>query len=315
MAANTNTEIEKKFFNFYEGDNNVFYCKKYGLFLSLCENNIYCFKINDKNEKEIQKIFNAMYPTCILESCIDMDEIKEGYNKKYANKNCIFLFSSIRCIYYYEGNLFLSTDDNKIHHYNLVFNSSKKYVYNKENIRENYTYDQNTEKNIYIYNEDDDDDFNDEDYDEYDDDTGRKKNKYSYSYNWVYLKKQKLWRSDNIVVTNFHLNETNFKTLIVGYINGLIGVYNIESYKLELSYKIHSSRITNLKIYKNFIFSSDISKNIFIYDIMANQKIISYEDHMSGIIDMLFLTVPADDSKEEIKAEGDAQDGANDGAN
>ncbi|SOV77117.1 U3 snoRNA-associated small subunit rRNA processing protein, putative [Plasmodium sp. gorilla clade G3] len=290
MSIISNIEIEKKFFDFYEGDKNIYFCKEYEAFLCLCDNNLYCFKIDEEKNSKYSSLYDILYPTCILESCVDIDDIKENYQKKYLNKHCISLFSSIRYYYYCDNNVFLSTDDNNIHHYLLV--------YNNNNIKANGTYDvhnydyikngeqvnnnNNNNKDIYLYERKEDIEGE------------GNGNDYSYSYNWIYLEKKKIWKSENIVVSCFYYKEDDDdnKKLIVGYNNGLINVYNINTYKLKISYKIHNTRITNLKFYKNFIISSDVTKNIFIYDIIKRERIISYEDHMGGIIDLLFLEVP-----------------------
>ncbi|CRG94189.1 U3 snoRNA-associated small subunit rRNA processing protein, putative [Plasmodium gallinaceum] len=277
MSVITNIEIEKKFFDFYDGDDNVFYSKEYELFLSLCNSNIYAFKVENNNNYNIFK-FNILYPTCVLESCVDIDDVKEFYHKKYLNKYCISLFSSIRLFYYSNKNIFLSTDDNNIHHYVLMLNDEIQEDYKNENKEI-----EREEKDIYLY----------------DHKENEEKHLYSYSYNWVYLKKVKIWKSLNIVISCFHFNEVEYKKLVVGYNNGLINVYNLDTYKLKISYKIHNSRITSLKMYKNFILSSDITKNIFIYDSVKGEKIISCEDHMSGINDFLFLAIQNDSIKEK----------------
>ncbi|SPJ10545.1 U3 snoRNA-associated small subunit rRNA processing protein, putative [Plasmodium sp. DRC-Itaito] len=288
MSIISNIEIETKFFDFYEGDKNVYFCKEYEAFLCLCDNNLYCFKIDEEKNSKYSSLYDILYPTCILESCVDIDDIKENYQKKYLNKHCISLFSSIRYYYYCDNNVFLSTDDNNIHHYILVYNNNNNIKGNGTCDDDNYDYIKNNErvnnnnKDIYLYErkEDIEGEVNGNDY--------------SYSYNWIYLEKKKIWKSENIVVSCFYYknDDDNYKKLIVGYNNGLINVYNISTYKLKISYKIHNTRITNLKFYKNFIISSDVTKNIFIYDIIKRERIISCEDHMGGIIDLLFLEVP-----------------------
>ncbi|CRG99684.1 U3 snoRNA-associated small subunit rRNA processing protein, putative [Plasmodium relictum] len=277
MPIITNIEIENKFFDFYEGDENVFYSKEYELFLSLCNNNIYAFKVENIVNCNIFK-YNILYPTCILESCVDIDDVKEFYHKKYLNKYCISLFSNIRHFYYSSKNIFLSTDDNNIHYYVLMLNDEIK----DECKNENEEIDRN-EKDIYLY----------------DHKENEGKNFYSYSYNWVCLKKMKIWKTVNIVISCFYYSEVEYKKLVVGYNNGLINIYNLNTYKLKISYKIHNSRITNLKMYKNFIISSDVTKNVFIYDSVKGEKIISCEDHMSGIKEFLFLAVQSDEIEEK----------------
>ncbi|CXI74944.1 U3 small nucleolar RNA-associated protein 13, putative [Plasmodium berghei] len=292
MSVISSLEIDRKHSDFYDGDNNVYYSKEYELFLSLCNNNIYCFKVNDQKNAKSQSLYNVMYPTLVLESCIDIDDIKEDYYKKYSNKNCISLFNSIGHFYYSDKNVFLSTDDNNIHHYVLVPNNLKKGNNENEN-DETDVNDESTEKNIYLY-----------DYE-----NGEDEKLYSYSYNWIYLKQKKIWKTNNINISCFSYNNIKYKKLIVGYINGLINVYNLNTYKLSLSYKIHNSRITNLKMYKNFIISADTTKNIFIYDIDKKEKIISCEDHMSGIVDFLFLAIKS--RNDQIKIESQNMDEEN----
>ncbi|GAW80554.1 hypothetical protein, conserved [Plasmodium gonderi] len=281
MSMITNVEIEKKFFDFYEGDKNVFYSKEYEVFLSLCNNNVHCFKINEgSNNKSCFNIYSAKYPTCILESCVDIDDINEVYHKKYMNKHCVSLFSSIRLFYNSDKNVFLSTDDNKIHHYVLHLNdietkgNQEHTAYQNEKNEDIHDMDEKR-NDVYLYDETEEED----------------KNEYSYSYNWVHLKEKKIWKSQNIVITCFSYSKEGYKKLIVGYINGMINVYNLSTYKLQFSYRIHNSRITNLRMYRHFIISSDVTKNVFIYDIAKGEKVASCEDHMSGIIDFLFLAV------------------------
>ncbi|SBT34145.1 U3 small nucleolar RNA-associated protein 13, putative (UTP13) [Plasmodium ovale wallikeri] len=293
-SLTSGTEIEKKFFDFYEGNENVFYTEECDLFLSLCDHNIYCFKVNPRKGSQYDNVYSAMYPTCILESCTEIDDIKEFYHKRYLNRHCVSLFNSIRHFYYAHRNLFLSTDDHSIHHYVLTLNYD---IYgnlengkNGKNEKEEEMNVPNEEQNIYLY--------------DCEEDEG--KNAYSYSYNWVYLRKGKMWKSDNISISCFHYNEVEYKKLIVGYINGLVNVYNIDTYKLKVSYKIHNSRITNLKMYKNFIISSDVTKHIFIYDVTKMEKVISCDDHMSGIVDFLFLAIPGKkDDQEEDRCKDD----------
>ncbi|KOB87628.1 hypothetical protein PFDG_03948 [Plasmodium falciparum Dd2] len=293
MSIISNIEIDMKFFDFYEGDKSVYFCKEYEAFLCLCDDNLYSFKIDEEKNSKYSSLYDILYPTCILESSVDIDDIKENYQKKYLNKRCISLFSSIRYYYYCDNNVFLSTDDNNIHHYVLV--------YNNNNIKGNDTYDDdikngegvnNNNRDIYLYERKEDIE------------GGGNGNAYSYSYNWIYLEKKKIWKSENIVVSCFYYkdyDDDDYKKLIVGYNNGLINVYNINTYKLKISYKIHNTRITNLKFYKNFIISSDVTKNIYIYDIIKRERIITCEDHMGGIIDLLFLEVP--NGKNENKAQ------------
>ncbi|SCM24492.1 U3 small nucleolar RNA-associated protein 13, putative [Plasmodium chabaudi chabaudi] len=286
MSIISSMEIDRKHSDFYDGDNNVYYSKEYELFLSLCNNNIYCFKVNDQKNAKSQSLYNVMYPTLVLESCIDIDDIKEDHNKKYSNKNCISLFNSIGHFYYSDKNVFLSTDDNNIHHYILVPNNLKEENNENENDEKDVN-DESTEKNIYLY-----------DYE-----NGEDEKVYSYSYNWIYLKQKKIWKTNNINISCFSYNNIKYKKLIVGYINGLINVYNLNTYKLAFSYKIHNSRITNLRMYKHFIISSDITKNIFIYDIDKKEKVISCEDHMSGIVDFLFLAIKSGNDQIKIEAQ------------
>ncbi|CAA9987772.1 conserved Plasmodium protein, unknown function [Plasmodium knowlesi strain H] len=280
MSIVTNVDIEKKFFDFYEGDKNVFYSKEHDLYLSLCGDNIYCFKINEWGGKKYGsfKFYNTMHPTCVLESSVDIDEVKETYHKKYLNRHCISLFSSIRLMYYADGSVFLSTEDNKIHHYAVHLND----VAAKGDERHDNNGDACGEEeesgdrdDIYLYDEMEEEN----------------KGAYSYYYNWVHLKEKKIWKSQNLVVTCFGYSDQGGKQLLVGYINGLINVYNLKSYKLNYSYRIHNSRITNLRMYRNFIISSDVTKNVFIYDFAKGEKVAACDDHMSGVIDFLFLAV------------------------
>ncbi|GAB66068.1 hypothetical protein PCYB_082290 [Plasmodium cynomolgi strain B] len=282
MAIVTNVEIEKKFFDFYDGDKNVFYSKEQDLYLSLCGDNIYCFKINEWGSNSNGfKLYDAMHPTCVLESAVDIDDVKETYHKRYLNRHCISLFSSIRLLYYADGSVFLSTDDNKIRHYVLHLNDAaakgdEGHGDNEENGDVNGEREGSGDRNdIYLYDETEEEN----------------KGAYSYYYNWVYLKEKKAWKSQNVVVTCFGYSDEGGKQLLVGYINGLVNVYNLKSYKLKYSYRIHNSRITNLRMYRNFIISSDVTKNVFIYDFSKGEKVAACEDHMSGITDFLFLAV------------------------
>ncbi|KAI4838826.1 U3 small nucleolar RNA-associated protein 13 [Plasmodium brasilianum] len=292
MSVVTYTEIERKFFDVYEGDKDVFFAKEHGLFLSLSNNNIYCFKVRNEGENHNNLyVHNAKYPTCVLESCVSIDDIKEHYHKKYLNRYCISLFSTISHFYYSNNNLFLSTDDNNIHHYVLVLNDQTKIEpvdEKKEEIN-----DEDIKDKIYLYDHEED----------------KEKSIYSYNYNWVHLEKIYIWKTDNIVITCFYFNNIGGRKLVVGYINGLINVFDINTYRLLLSYKIHNSRITNLKMYKNFIISSDITKNIFIYDVGQNKKIMSCQDHMSGIMDFLFLAVQDDRVKKGEDVRGKVNGG------
>ncbi|KJP84933.1 hypothetical protein AK88_05431 [Plasmodium fragile] len=283
MAIVTNVEIEKKFFDFYEGDKNVFYSKEHELYISLCGDNMYCFKINEWGGKSNNsfKFYNAMHPTCVLESAVDIDDVKETYHKKYLNRHCISLFSCIRLLYYADGNVFLWTDDNKIHHYTLQLNDAaakgdETHGDNEQNGDVNGEGEESGDRNdIYLYDEAEEEN----------------KGAYSYYYNWVHLKEKKVWKSQNVVVTCFGYSGEGGKQLLVGYINGLVNVYNLKSHKLKYSYRIHNSRITNLRMYRNFIISSDVTKNVFIYDFAKGEKVAACEDHMSGITDFLFLAV------------------------
>ncbi|ANQ07801.1 Uncharacterized protein PCOAH_00022180 [Plasmodium coatneyi] len=276
MSIVTNVEIEKKFFDFYEGDKNVFYSKEQDLYLSLCGDNIYCFKINEWGGNNSFKFYNTMHPTCVLESAVDIDEVKETYHKRYLNRHCISLFSSIRLLHYADGSVFLSTDDNKIHHYAVQLNDAA-VKEDDQNVDANGEREESEHRNdIYLYDETEEEN----------------KGAYSYYYNWVHLKERKVWKSQNLVVTCFGYSTQGGKQLLVGYINGLINVYNLKSYKLKYSYRIHNSRITNLRMYRNFIISSDVTKNVFIYDFAKGEKVGACEDHMSGVIDFLFLAVP-----------------------
>ncbi|SCO72276.1 U3 small nucleolar RNA-associated protein 13, putative [Plasmodium vivax] len=289
MSIVTNVEIEKKFFDFYEGDKNVFYSKEHELYLSLCGDNVYCFKINEwegsSRSSSSFNIYNAMHPTCVLESSVDIDDVKETYHKRYLNRHCVSLFSSIRLLHYADGSVFLSTDDNKIHHYVLRLKDAstkgdEQHGDNEENGHPNGDLNgEGTESgdrnDIYLYDEAEEED----------------KGAYSYCYNWVHLKEKKIWKSQNVVVTCFGYSHEGGKQLLVGYINGLVNVYNLGSYKLKYSYRIHNSRITNLRMYRNFIISSDVTKNVFIYDFAKGEKVAACEDHMSGVVDFLFLAV------------------------
>ncbi|EUD67436.1 hypothetical protein C922_02142 [Plasmodium inui San Antonio 1] len=300
MAIVTNVEIEKKFFDFYEGDKNVFYSKEHELYLSLCGDNIYCFKINEwGGNSNSFKFYNAMHPTCVLESSVDIDDVKEISHKKYLNRHCISLFTSIRLVYYADGGVFLSTDDNKIHHYALHLNEAaakgdEPHGDNEENSHVNGDVngerEESADKNdIYLYDETEEEN----------------KGAYSYYYNWVHLKEKKVWKSQNVVVTCFGYSDEGGKQLLVGYINGLVNVYNLRSYKLKYSYRIHNSRISNLRMYRNFIMSSDVTKNVFIYDFAKGEKVAACEDHMSGVIDFLFLAVQGGAAPKGEQKEGE----------
>lgn len=279
-----NFEIEKKYFNFYEGTSDIFYVEEFEIFLSLCNRNIYAFKI--ENEKNYLFPSDICYPTCVLESSVDMEDIKETYHKKYLNKFRISLFSNINYFAVFKNDVFLGTDDYNLHQYRLIV-SEKEEEEEKEDKNPTKEYINGTEatEDILLY----------------DVEEKEGNNIYCYNFNWAYLRKVHIWKSINSIVSCFNLSEGSSKNFVVGYNSGNINLYNLEKYKLRLTYRIHNNRISCLKIYKDFIISADVTKHIYIYNWKEGKTMFSLDDHVSGINSFHFLR--AQNSNSQLKKE------------
>lgn len=279
MATICNFGIQKKYFDFYEGTTDIFYVEELETFLSLCKKNIYAFKVESGRDYVAQ--WDICYPTCLLESAVDIEDIKEAYHKKYLNKYTVSLFSNINHVAVFKNDVFLATDDYNLHQYRLIANEWEE-PQGEETTVEGHGKETGKDQDILLY----------------DVEEKEGNNLYCYNYNWTYLRKIHIWKSINSVVSCFNLSEGKEKILTVGYNSGSINLYNLERYKLRLTYRIHSNRISCLKIYKNFIISADVTKHIFIYNWKEGKTLFSLEDHVSGINMFHFLRAGNNSKKE-----------------